>query len=31
MTDVTDTDGYYGDEEVADDELDLTFLDEDEQ
>jgi hypothetical protein len=26
-----DTDGYYGDEDVDEDELDLSFLDEDEK
>lgn len=26
-----DTDGYYGDDELEDGELDLSFLDEDEQ
>jgi hypothetical protein len=28
MADETQTDGYYGDDEMNDDELDLSFLDE---
>ena len=31
MTDVTDADGYYGDDEISDEELDLTFLDDDKE
>lgn len=27
----TDADGYYGDEDVQDEELDLSFLDEDDE
>ena len=29
MTETSDTDAYYGDDELDDEELDLSFLDED--
>jgi len=31
MTEITDADGYYGDDEISGEELDLTFLDDDKE
>ena len=31
MTDVAEADGYYGEDEISDEELDLTFLDDDKE